>query len=291
MFCIRKCSHNRKTNFKGGIKMKKFFAMTMCVIMLFGLVACGDGDPEATFPSGGVFTTRPAETETMSRDDAVEAVEEYYENVVRRTGGYSYLVAPNVVLDDNECVMTVFVVDNCGDMTEKQLSKLCTAMLATRLVIASGNYVGLVYYDADPSIELPVTKWSEGVDIEYASIVGCMEDENGNSGSSMFDAIIVGLKMLTDAQEYVPHAKLRLIVLSNGRLDERCRNKIEEIIPLAVGLGAQIHTVAYDVADGDYKRLDGMKKISEDTGAECLEVNTSDVVEKVLRLAQEVCNK
>ena len=78
-----------------------------------------------------------------------------------------------------------------------------------------------------------------------------------------------------------------------GRKSARQKNpelydKIEEIIPLAVGLGAQIHTVAYDVADGDYKRLEGMKKISEDTGAECLEVNTSDVVEKVLRLAQEV---
>ena len=294
MFCIRKCSHNRKTNFKGGIKMKKFFAMMMCAIMLFGLVACGDGDPEATFPSGGVFTTRPVETETMSRDDAVEAVERYYENVTRRAGKYSHLIDPNSVLDDGAPVISVFVVDNCGEMTAEQLRKLHLAIYATSGVIRNDEYVGLVLYDNNPHVEFPVTRLTDDSKREYSRLSTSLLNEFGDSGSAMFDATVVGLKMLIDAQEYAPSATLRLVLVSNGRLDTSYNiDKIENVVPLATGLNVQIYTVAYTVAESDYRRLESLKKLAEDTGAKCIEVDgmESDIRGALADLAREVCNR
>ncbi len=274
--------------------MKKFFAMMMCVIMVFGLVAC-DSNPGVSIPEGGIFT-QPEETTVMSREDAVKKVETKFDLI---SGEYRHLVDPNVTQDDSDPVITVLVVDHCGEMDLKLSKQIFLAILSYKEHVHDDEYAGIVWYDSTPHIEFPISKWSLDIENECGRLLEDFLERERSNGSAMFDAIIVGLKMLVDAQEYAPSATLNLILLSNGRLDMSSRNsesRIENIAPIAAGLGVHVYTIAYATEGSDYKRLEGLQTLAENTGAKYFEVEVNENIHKglpvvVADLVEEVCNR
>ena len=235
MFCINR--NNKTYNyFKGGIKMKKFLKMMLCVIMVFGLVAC-DSNPGVSISEGGVFT-QPEETAVMSREDAVKMVNKRYKSI----DAGDELVVSNIAGDSDQPIV-VFIFDNDGlDKTPYARKQACMESLALR---TGDRSFGIVQYDKTPQVISPITKiLSDEESNEFGLMLSHCAP--GTEGSAMYDAIIVGLKMLVDAQEYAPFATLKLVLMSNGHPDTSYSgSKKEEIISLAASLGIQIHTIAF----------------------------------------------
>lgn len=249
--------------------MKKFFAMMLCVIMVFGLVAC-DSNPGVSIPEGGVFT-QPEETTVMSREDAVKMVNKRYKSI----DAGDELVVSNIAGDSDQPIV-VFIFDNGGlDKTPYARKKSCMESLA---LYTGDRSFGIVQYDKTPQVVSPITKiLSDEESNEFDLMLSHCAP--GTEGSAMYDAIIVGLKMLVDAQEYAPFATLKLVLMSNGHPDTSYSgSKKEEIISLAASLGIQIHTIAFYVADGDDAQKDILKELADDTGAKHIVASDKDTL-------------
>ena len=79
--------------------------------------------------------------------------------------------------------------------------------------INSDNYIGLVSYSNDVTIELPIGKF----DLNQQSLFkGAVENLYANGGTATFDGICVAMDMINKAMEQYPDAKPMLFVLSDG---------------------------------------------------------------------------
>lgn len=249
--------------------MKKFFAMMMCVIMVFGLVAC-DSNPGASIPEGGVFT-QPEETTVMSREDAVKTVEKYYKKVGVDNED------PMVVYSDDvkDANVAVIVIDSSRREEQYQVNKLYHFLTGFQ-----SRKLGLVFFDSRPHVEFPIYLTNASDDNKFQDSIKLIRDDIWDDGSAMLDAVIVGLKMLADAQEYVPSATLNLVLISSGGPDtSHSISKAEKVVQLANGLGVRIHTVAYAVTNNEQDET--LRKIAESTGGEYLEVGTGTLLSEV----------
>ena len=267
--------------------MKKFFAMTLCVIMVFGLVAC-DSNPGASIPEGGIFT-QPEETTVMSREDAVKTVEKYYKKV--GVNSEDLLVSSDTVLDESYSgTITVVVADSHRRESVQQRNKLFQTVLALPNWHMY-SYLGLVLFDSSPHIKVPVTHQiefsSDAFDQHDKGAESILDDNNWDDNSAAFDAVVAGLKMLTDAQEYAPSATLNLVLISSGGTDtSRSVSKAEKIIQLANGLCVRIHTVAYAVIGNEQSET--LRKMAESTGGEYLEADTKTIQVTVRDLMKKI---
>lgn len=169
--------------------------------------------------------------------------------------------------DAGKPVVAVFVADTSGSMDGEPILQLKRSLINASQYIGENNYIGLVTYNNNVQINLPIDKF----DINHrAYFTGAVEDMSSIGGTSTFDGVAVAADMLLDAQEKYPEAKLMMFVLSDGETNMGC--SIDDISNIIRALEIPIYTIGYNA------NLEELGKLSEINEAASVNADSDDVV-------------
>jgi len=134
----------------------------------------------------------------------------------------------------------VFVADVSGSMAGTPLLKLKTGLRGAISAIDPNNSIGLVTFDTDVQIALPIAPFDAKQQSYFSNAISNMTD---GGRTAMFDAIAVALQMLVEYQDKNPDTKLVLFVLTDGDSNEGYTFK--KMSPAIAGLQIPVYTIGY----------------------------------------------
>lgn len=175
--------------------------------------------------------------------------------------------------DNGKPILAVFVADVSGSMNGEPLNTLKTSLINGMKYINTDNYVGLVSYSDDVTIEVPIGRFDLN---QQSSFKGAVESLSAGGGTATFDGIAVAADMLIKAQEQYPDTKIMMFVLSDGETN-RGINLKEIQGPIDV-LNIPIYTIGYNA---DIPALEQISSINE---AASINADSDDVVYKLKNL-------
>lgn len=170
--------------------------------------------------------------------------------------------------DTGKPVVGVFVTDISGSMAGEPLSALQTSLINSMKYINPDNYIGIVSYSEDVTIELPIGKFDMN---QQTYFKGAVENLYAAGGTATFDGICVAMAMIEKTiKEECPDAKPMIFVLSDGETNSGYNlNDIREVLS---GLRMPVYTIGYN-AD-----LEALQSISAVNEAASIDASTDDVV-------------
>ena len=155
--------------------------------------------------------------------------------------------------------IAVFVSDISGSMNSSgRLSSLKKSLLNTMQYIVNNCYIGLVSYDDRVYINLPIRQFDNQ---QRAYFSGAVKDLATNGETATYDATVVGMKMLLDAQKEVPDAKLLLFVLSDG--EQNCGYRLSRVAPIVDGLNIPVYAIGYEMTGKGREELKTLSSVNE----------------------------
>ncbi len=169
--------------------------------------------------------------------------------------------------DNGRPVIGVFVTDVSGSMDGEPLIALQTSLINSMKYINPENYIGLVSYADDVTIELPIGQFNLE---QQTYFKGSVENLYASGGTATFDAICVALDMIRRQMEEYPDAKPMLFVLSDG--ETNVGYNLNDVRDVLSGLKIPVYTIGYN-AD-----LSALQSISSVNEAASIDASTDDVV-------------
>ena len=169
--------------------------------------------------------------------------------------------------DGGRPIIAVFIADISGSMDGAPLNELKASLVNASKYISDGNYIGLISFDDYVYIDLPTEKFDAK---QKAYFSGAVKGLTAGGATATYDAVLVGLKMLSDKQAEVPNAKLMLFVLSDGA--QNVGYNLNKVAPIVAGLKVPVHSIGYN-AD-----LDELGKLSAINEASVVNASSDDVV-------------
>ncbi|MDR1563540.1 MAG: VWA domain-containing protein [Oscillospiraceae bacterium] len=164
----------------------------------------------------------------------------------------------------------VFIADISGSMDGDRIIALKESLNNASNYISAETSVGFVTFSDKVNIALPIGKFDLN---QRAYFTGAIADMRAGGGTAMFDAIIVGTKMLVDAQAKNPNSKLILFVLTDGETNRgNTLNKVEDVIK---ALKIPIYTIGY------HANLSVLQSVSAINEAASINAETDDVAYKL----------
>lgn len=216
-------------------------------------------------------------SEFCASDEAQNEAKEYgFNQITNYTCEYPELSGEDIVASqklykDNknagDPAVCVFIADVSGSMNGEPINALQESLINSMQYIGSENYIGLVSYSSDVTIELPIDQFNM---TQQSKFKGSVEHLSANGSTATFDAICVGLDMIQKQLELTPNAKPMLFVLSDG--ETNVGYSLKQVRSVIEGLNIPVYTIGYN-AD-----LDALKAISSVTEAATINASTDDIV-------------
>ena len=191
--------------------------------------------------------------------------------------GAGYLAAQKVWKQNKnggKPIIAVFVADTSGSMEGSPLKSLKESLVSSSSYISEDNYIGLVSYSDDVTINLPIERFDAK---QRAYFSGEVKALTARGSTATYDAVLVASKMILDKKQEVPDAKMMLFVLSDGEQNEGY--DLDRITPVVEGLGIPIYTIGYNLSD-----TTELEQLSEINEAANIMANTDDVVNHLRNL-------
>lgn len=166
-------------------------------------------------------------------------------------------------------IMLIPIIDVSGSM-EGEINIIRETLYSLTESIGEQHHVGLVTYDTDVYINLPVGRF----DMKWKSYYrGALNTLRPGSATATNNALLVALDMALQYKESHPEVRPVLILMSDGAQNEGYDLKeVEEIIR---GLGITIHTVGYN------QDLDTLKTIANLNESVYISAQTDNVLYKL----------
>lgn len=177
--------------------------------------------------------------------------------------------------DSGRDIIAVFVADCSGSMDGDAINQLRQSLSNGANYINANNYVGLISYSTDVTIELPIAKFDFN---QRAYFEGAVQRMYANGGTSSYEAICVAVDMVKKAKEDNPDAKTMIFLLSDGQANGQYGFKTieymlrEEAIP--------IYTISY-TSSADTAAMQELSNVNE---AASINADSDDVVYKIKSL-------
>ncbi|MCQ2407481.1 MAG: VWA domain-containing protein [Oscillospiraceae bacterium] len=174
--------------------------------------------------------------------------------------------------DSGSPVMAVFIADVSGSMGGAPLQNLQSSLINASQYINETNYVGLVSYSTGVTVNLPVAKF----DLNQRSyFTGAVEDLSPGGNTATYDAVLVGLDLLRNAQEKVEaetgqKVKPLLFVLSDG--ETNVGNTLKDIRAIVTGMEVPCYTIGYNA------NLSALQELSAINEAASINADNDDVI-------------
>ena len=186
------------------------------------------------------------------------------------------LVAAQALYKENKDVrpiVAVFVADVSGSMEGSPLNSLQNSLESSMQYINNDNYIGLVSYNQDVCIELPIAKFDL---TQQSYFLGTVKALRAGGGTATYDAICVAMQMVLDKLEEIPEAKPVIFLLSDG--EQNRGYDLAEIRDIIAGLQMPIYTIGYNA------NIDALKEVSEINEAVCINAGTEDIAYQLRQL-------
>ncbi len=175
--------------------------------------------------------------------------------------------------DSGKPIIAVFVADVSGSMSGVPLSNLKKSLINGGQYINKNNYIGLVSYSTDVTIELPINQF----DITQRSYFNnAVQSLYATGNTATFDAIMVATNMLLEKKKDIPDAKLMMFVLSDGETNTGC--KLSDATRVVKNLNIPIYTIGYNA---DISALGEISNINE---AASINADSEDVIYQLRNL-------
>ncbi|WP_243456536.1 vWA domain-containing protein [Mobilitalea sibirica] len=175
--------------------------------------------------------------------------------------------------DGGKEIIAVFVADVSGSMDGDPINQLKKSLINGAQYINDNNYVGLVSYSSDVTIEVPIRKFDLN---QRAYFQGAVEDLRAVGGTATYDGVTIGINMLLEAKEANPQAKVMLFLLSDGETNEG--NSLDYVEPVISESGIPIYTIGYNA------NIDALQTISNINEASSINADSDDVIYKIKNL-------
>lgn len=158
-------------------------------------------------------------------------------------------------------------------MSGDPLNRLQNSLLSASQYINSSNYIGLVSYSSDVTVNLPIAQF----DLNQRSyFTGAVQDLTASGSTCTYDAVLQGVKMLQEAKETIPDAKLMLFVLSDGEQNVGC--ELSQITDIVEAYSIPVYTIGYNA---NLTELGDLSAINE---AATIDADSEDVAYKLSAL-------
>lgn len=175
--------------------------------------------------------------------------------------------------DSGRSISAVFVADVSGSMGGDAINQLKTSLINGSKYINSENSIGLVSYDSNVYVNLPIAKF----DLNQRSLfTGAVQDLQEGGATASFDALAVALNMLIEEKEKNPDAKLMLFLLSDGETNTGLN--LKQISGILKAYKIPVYTIGYNA---DIEALETISSINE---AASINADSDDVVYKLKNL-------
>ena len=177
--------------------------------------------------------------------------------------------------DNGKDSIAVFVADCSGSMDGDPMNQLKNSLTNGAQYINDNNYVGLVSYSNSVTIEVPIAQF----DLNQRSYFqGAVNNLIASGGTASYDAVVVAVKMITEAKAQHPDAKCMLFLLSDGYANNGY--SMDEITSALRTSGIPVYTIGYgdDADTGELARLSGINE------AASINADSDDIIYKIKSL-------
>ena len=177
--------------------------------------------------------------------------------------------------DNGKDIIAVFVADCSGSMDGDPMNQLKNSLTNGAQYINDNNYVGLVSYLNSVTIEVPIAQF----DLNQRSYFqGAVNNLIASGGTASYDAVVVAVKMITEAKAQHPDAKCMLFLLSDGYANNGY--SMDEITSALRTSGIPVYTIGYgdDADTGELARLSGINE------AASINADSDDIIYKIKSL-------
>lgn len=177
--------------------------------------------------------------------------------------------------DNGKDIIAVFVADCSGSMDGDPMNQLKNSLTNGAQYINDNNYVGLVSYSNSVTIEVPIAQF----DLNQRSYFqGAVNNLIASGGTASYDAVVVAVKMITEAKAQPPDAKCMLFLLSDGYANNGY--SMDEITSALRTSGIPVYTIGYgdDADTGELARLSGINE------AASINADSDDIIYKIKSL-------
>ena len=177
--------------------------------------------------------------------------------------------------DNGKDIIAVFVADCSGSMDGDPMNQLKNSLTNGAQYINDNNYVGLVSYSNSVTIEVPIAQF----DLNQRSYFqGAVNNLIASGGTASYDAVVVAVKMITEAKAQHPGAKCMLFLLSDGYANNGY--SMDEITSALRTSGIPVYTIGYgdDADTGELARLSGINE------AASINADSDDIIYKIKSL-------
>ena len=193
-----------------------------------------------------------------------------YKSDIPDIAGTSLISAQKLWKEEKDAgrpVVAVFVADTSGSMDGEPIAQLKRSLINASQYIGEDNSIGLVTYNNDVQINLPIGKF----DINHrAYFTGAVEDMSPFGSTATFDGVAVAADMLVKAREANPDAKIMMFVLSDG--ETNIGSSLKDVSGIIQALEIPIYTIGYNA------NLDELSKLSAINEAASVNADSDDVV-------------
>ena len=153
------------------------------------------------------------------------------------------------------------------------INKLKESLINGSQYINKNNYIGLVSYSSNVTINLPIAQFDLN---QRAYFNGTVQSLSASGNTATFDAVLVATNMLLEKQKEVPDSKLMLFVLSDG--ETNVGHSLDDASRVIENLDIPIYTIGYNA------NISALEKISNINEAASINAESEDVVYQLKNL-------
>ena len=176
--------------------------------------------------------------------------------------------------DTGRTVVAVFVADVSGSMSGAPLHELQASLINSMRYINDGNYVGLVSYADDVTINVPIAKFDLN---QQAYFKGAVEGLSASGGTATNDGIIVAADLINKQLKEMPDAKPMIFLLSDGEANADTVD-FADLKAVIGGLRIPVYTIGYNA------NIEALRQISGINEAASIDASTEDVTYQLKNL-------
>lgn len=171
-------------------------------------------------------------------------------------------------------IVAVFIADTSGSMSGEPLATLQDSLINTIPYINDGHYVGLVSYESNVTINLPIKQFDNK---HRAYFAGEVKNMVATGGTNTYDAVLVALDMLEQKMNEVPDATPLIFLLTDG---ERTGGyQLSRIAPIVLGMEVPVYSIAYN-----YANMNELIELSNLNEAASIRADSYDIVNHLRNL-------
>ena len=177
--------------------------------------------------------------------------------------------------DNGKDILAVFVADCSGSMSGAPMNQLKSSLTNGLSYINDNNYIGLVSYDSDVTVELPIAQLDLN---QRAYFQGAVDSLSASGNTATYEALVVAAQMIEKERVNHPDAKCMILLLSDGYANGSY--KLKDIEGAIKTTTIPVYTISY----GDDADKSELQKVSGINEAASINADSDDIIYKLKNL-------